>query len=348
MPLFKRSSGLFFCLLTAAAVLLTGITATAAEEPAAVATQALIPGGQLFGVRLETDGIIVVSTAPVETQHGRISPAAAAGLKAGDIILTVNGEAPQSVEQLSQWTTEAGGRALTVEARRDGKTLTFSVTPAPDGDGHYRLGLWLRDSAAGVGTVTFIDPQTSLFGGLGHGICDGETGVLLPVRRAEVTPATVLDIQKGEKGTPGELIGALTGSEAGELYTNSYSGVFGKLTSLPEDLPAPIETGTAKTGKATIFCTLDGNGPQSYEIEIQRITKGEGSKGKNMVIKVTDPALLEKTGGIVQGMSGSPIIQNGKLVGAVTHVLVNDPTKGYGILIENMLTATNIPLAKAS
>ena len=197
----------------------------------------------------------------------------------------------------------------------------------------------MRDSASGIGTVTFVDPESGLFGGLGHGVCDGDTGALVPLSRGSVLSVDLKGAVRGECGKPGELRGSFTGKRLGAVVTNSECGVFGILAKAPETPYAPMPVATArevKEGSATVLCTLDGEGIREYAVEISHIDHS-ARPTKSFTVRVTDPALLEKTGGIVQGMSGSPIIQNGKLVGAVTHVLINDPTTGYGIFIENML-----------
>jgi len=207
-------------------------------------------------------------------------------------------------------------------------------------EGKYVTGLYVRDSGAGIGTVTFIVPETGAFGGLGHGICDGETGELIPMQRGSVVGVTISGVVKGLAGSPGEVKGYFSSGKTGTLLGNTECGVYGILAKLPEKLPCePLPIGlrnTVKEGKATIYCTLDGTAPQEYDIEISDIHRDSHSN-KCFTVKVTDTDLINKTGGIIQGMSGSPIIQNGKLVGAVTHVLINDPTCGYGIFIENML-----------
>jgi stage IV sporulation protein B len=206
--------------------------------------------------------------------------------------------------------------------------------------------MWIKDSATGIGTVTFVHPETGEFGALGHGVCD-EGGVLLPLSRGVVTDAVISEIQKGKKGTPGELHGYLKPGKTGALTQNSNCGVFGAFATPPAGEALPVGTrGELKTGKATLRTMLDGACPADYEIEIVQIH--DKSENKSFTVRVTDARLLSKTGGIVQGMSGSPIIQDGKLVGAVTHVMINDPTVGYGIFIENMLNAANIPMAKAA
>jgi stage IV sporulation protein B len=214
----------------------------------------------------------------------------------------------------------------------------------------YKTGVWIRDSGAGIGTLTFIIPETGEFGGLGHGICDGETGELIPMSRGTVLDVKISSVKRGVAGTPGELKGYFGTQKLGALTENTDCGVYGKLTQIPGQCSRRISIGTRDElceGSASVVCTTDGGEPREYKIDITHI-KRDAVGSKCFVIEITDPELIERTGGIVQGMSGSPIIQNGKLVGAVTHVLINDPTTGYGIFIENMLDAAKVPQARAS
>ena len=238
---------------------------------------------------------------------------------------------------------ESEGKELKLTYKRDGKEYTTTVTPVLSSDDNkYKTGMWIRDSGAGIGTVTFIEPQTLTFGGLGHGICDIDTGELMPISHGNVTNVTINGITKGVSGSPGELKGYFGKEKLGELYENTERGVFGRFFSPPSDIPEdalPVASSDeVKEGPAYIWCTLANNKVTKYAIEITTINRRD-SNTKNFSVKVTDPALKNECGGIVQGMSGSPIIQNGKIVGAVTHVLVGDPTSGYGIFIENMLSA---------
>ena len=228
-------------------------------------------------------------------------------------------------------------------AVRDDKTVQLTAQAVQCGsDGQYKLGAWIRDSMAGIGTLTFCEPATGRFGALGHGINDVDTAQLMPLQSGSIMYSEVTDVKKGEKGAPGELHGAFqVNRDLGELYANTASGVFGRLEdgTLTDGLePVPVaERKEVKTGAATILSNIAGDQVEEYQVEIIRVYPANGADTRNLMLKVTDPRLLETTGGIVQGMSGSPILQNGKLVGAVTHVLVNDPTQGYGILAENML-----------
>lgn len=301
---------------------------------------ALIPSGRTFGVRLYGDGVCVVGTAEVACDGKNISPAILAGLAPKDLILSVNDSPVKTVTDLKTAVENSGGKPLTVRYRRGTVENTTALTPVLDtADGKYKTGMWVKDSATGIGTVSFVNPETGEFGALGHGVCDGESGTLLPLERGVVTDAVVTDIVAGSKGKPGEVKGYLKTGKTGVLLKNTDCGVFGVFAAPQQEKAIPIATrSSVKTGKATLRTMLDGDTPIDYEIEITEI-HGK-SPNKSFTVKVTDPRLLQKTGGIVQGMSGSPIIQDGKLIGAVTHVMINDPTHGYGIFIENMLNAS--------
>lgn len=340
--------------------LYTGFSFGAADsgDEVAVAAKAsykdlkLYPGGVPFGVKFHTDGLIVIGFSDVVGESGRSNPAYDAGLREKDIITKINGVAASSTSQLTEAVEKASGGEIQITFKRSGRDHVAHVTPKfSSAEGRYKTGLLIRDSGAGIGTVTYIDPSTLSFGGLGHGICDGDTGELIPMDRGSVLDVTISGITKGAVGTPGEIKGYFGGNKTGTLISNTMCGVYGTFASLPSSLPCePLNVGTRdelREGDAYIYCTLDGGAPCKYKIKISDINTA-ATGNKCFTIKVTDKALIEKTGGIVRGMSGSPIIQDGKLVGAVTHVLINDPTTGYGIFIENMLNAANIPMAKAS
>ena len=301
----------------------------------------LIPSGKTFGVRLYGEGVCVVGIAEVENGKKSVSPAARAGLAVKDVILSVNDSPVKTVTDLKTAVENSGGAALRIRFRRGGEEKTTLLTPVLDEtEGKYKTGMWVKDSASGIGTVSFVNPETGEFGALGHGICDGESGTLLSLNRGAVTNAVITDVVAGTRGKPGELKGYLKTGKTGVLLKNTECGVFGVLANAPKEGAVPVAPASAvKTGKATLRTMLDGDTPLDYEIEIVEV-HGK-SPNKSFTVKVTDPRLLEKTGGIVQGMSGSPILQNGKLIGAVTHVMIGDPTSGYGIFIENMLNQMN-------
>ncbi len=306
-----------------------------------ISGKTLIPGGMPFGIRMQTEGVMVVGLTEVASGGKSCFPARDAGVRQKDILLSVNGKAVTSAEEATALIAASGGKAVTLTVSRGSEKKELTVTPKKsDKDGQFRCGMWLRDSASGIGTVTFIDPDSGLFGGLGHGVCDGNTGALVPLSRGSVLSVKLSGAVRGECGKPGELRGSFTGTRLGALIVNSECGVFGLFSEMPKDCRAPMPVAPAaevREGEATVLCTLDEGGTHEYRVEISRIDHS-ARPTKSFTVRVTDPALLEKTGGIVQGMSGSPIIQNGKLIGAVTHVLVDDPTTGYGIFIENMLT----------
>ena len=306
----------------------------------------LIPAGTPIGVKLLGDGVSVVGMANVTANGKSVCPAKEAGLMEKDVILKVNNAPIKTAASLSALIEGSEGKSITLLCKRHSEEITVTLTPVrADSDGKYKSGMWVKDISAGIGTVTFIDPKTGEFGALGHGISDRETGALTDGGRGVVTDCVVTGIVKGEKGTPGELRGYLKNQKIGALLKNTECGVFGVLTDFEgEALPIAPKT-EVKEGKALLRTSLDGKTTVDYEIEIRSLGKGTT---KCFTVTVTDPRLLEKTGGIVQGMSGSPIIQNGKLVGAVTHVLINDPSTGYGIFIENMLNAAQMPQARAS
>ena len=297
------------------------------------------PGGMPFGVRFYTDGVIVSGIDEVITEGGAVNPALDAGIKLKDIITHIDEKKITSAGLLSKAVADSQGKPVTLTVRRGDEVINAVLTPAKSkADGIYKAGLWLRDSTAGVGTVTFIDCETGMFGGLGHGICDSDTGKLLPLLRGSVSAVRIGGITKGIAGTPGELRGYFVGGKIGAIVKNTDCGVFGVLNEARSDADsiAIASKNEVCEGDAEIICTLDEGGAARYKVNISSIDTTAKSS-KCFTVTVTDPALLEKTGGIVQGMRGSPIIQNGRIVGAVTHVFVNDPTRGYGIFIENML-----------
>ena len=306
----------------------------------------LIPSGETLGLKLLGDGVSVVGTASVKTKDGECSPAVLAGLMPNDVILKVGSTPIKTVAALTAIIESSGGKPLSITCRRGQEELSLTLTPVrAESDGKYKSGMYVKDVSSGIGTVTFIDPKTGEFGALGHGICDRESGALAPASRGIVTDAVVTGVVKGQKGTPGELRGYLKSTKRGTLLKNTECGVFGALTDFEgEAIPIALSS-EVKIGKATLRTALDCGKAQEYEIEITEIKNGPT---KSFTVRVTDPALLDKTGGIVQGMSGSPIIQNGKLVGAVTHVMVANPTEGYGIFIENMLNAAENTVPKAA
>lgn len=328
-----------------------GVRAAGAEamtrlRPGTREVTRLVPVGHTIGVKLFADGVLVVGLSDGD------SPAKESGLREGDIVLAFNGAEIESTEHLQKLLAENGEARATMRVQRGAKTLTVPITPEEHEDGTYRLGAWIRDSMAGIGTMTFYDPESGVFGALGHGVTDVDTGSLMPLQTGSVMDASVKAVKRGESGTPGELRGDFDLTrDCGSLYANTDCGLFGTIEGETRALTGaeavPIATkGEVATGKATILANCDGDEVKEYEIEIEKLYAG-ASPTRNMLLRVTDEELLAKTGGIVQGMSGSPILQDGKLIGAVTHVLVSDSARGYGIFIENMLDAANLTLASA-
>ena len=318
--------------------LLLCTTAALAAEPV---QRSLIPVGHTVGVKLFARGVVVVKLPEGGT------PARTCGLKTGDVIVECGGEAVTSTEQFQSLLQKNGTDATALEIKRQGSPLTLSVEPERNEQGVCCIGAWIRDSMAGIGTMTFYDPQSGTFGALGHGVTDVDTGQLLPLDHGSIMDASVKAVKKGERASPGELKGDFDLTrDSGTLYANTECGIFGKLSA--ED--AAKITGAAlpiakkdevKTGKATILATVSGNETREYDIEIEKIYSPSGST-RNLLLRVTDEELLAQTGGVVQGMSGSAILQDGKIIGAVTHVLLDDPSRGYGIFIENMLSAAGL------
>lgn len=311
-------------------------------------------GGEPFGIRMLMDGVMVISLTEVQAPEGNCCPAADAGIRTGDIIESVNGKRISSNDDIQQAVAESDGKAVSVVIRHDRVIKTVSVQPVYVSETQRWLtGMWVRDSTAGIGTVTYYtranDGQIS-FAGLGHAVCDADTGSQIPLASGDVIAVSVRDIVSGHAGKPGELLGRFDiGESIGTLSANTSCGIFGTLIQPPQkQLSVPLGfRQDISRGPAVMYTTLDGSSPQPYSIEIEEI-RGEDAALRNLVIHVTDPALLEHAGGIVQGMSGSPILQNGRLIGAVTHVFVRDPTRGYGIFAENMYAQTASLAASAA
>ena len=296
----------------------------------------LMVGGEAVGIQIHTKGVLVAELAEVETMDGPVSPAKEAGLQKGDLITAIDGEAVGSAVALVEAVGQREGEPVALTVQREEETLSIRVQPVQSAEKQWMLGTWLRDGINGVGTLTYVDPQTRHFGALGHAISDGETGRLIPMDSGCIRDAEIVGVTPGQSGQPGELQGcADMGKVLGNVEKNTVFGIFGRL-----DAPLGgeiVETGEPVLGRACILSTVRGRDCREYQVEITRVCR-DGAES-HLVLQITDPELLSCTGGIVQGMSGSPIIQDGKLVGAVTHVLVNDPTRGYGIFIENMLDA---------
>lgn len=308
-----------------------------------VSNKMVIPGGMPIGIYMKADGVLVLGTDSLLGKDGLEYSPSERIVKEGDYIVGVNGQTVDSKKTLLRYVEELDGGDVTLKLRRNEEVIEVKVTPVKCEDGTYKLGIWIRDSLQGLGTVTYIT-EDNQFGALGHGIHDSDTDELLEIATGQVYQTRILRIEKGKKGTPGGMEGMIVYNRynlLGEVVKNTEVGVFGVLENaeeIAEDLtPMPIcSRAEAKTGSATIRCCVTGV-VKEYEIEIVKIDYFTREANKGMTIKVVDEELLELTGGIIQGMSGSPILQDGKIVGAVTHVLVNDPTRGYGIFIEDMM-----------
>lgn len=320
------------------AIFLSGIGGIAQ----AVEITKVVPIGKAIGIEMSADGVMVVTITGVQTNEGEKHPAKDAGLQQGDIIQSANGEKIDSNETLQKVVKKSSDGNVKLGVLRNGAKKELDLHAVKDTTENLRIGVMVRDSIAGIGTITFVTPETKQFASLGHAICDVETGALLPLADGNVMEASITHVVKGQVGTPGELQGDFNMLESvGRLSKNTLSGIYGQLSddryyrNLSE--VALVSSDEAHSGSAKVLCNLSGESVQSYDINIMEIFDTDEEIERGMMIEVTDPALLEQTGGIVQGMSGSPILQDGHLIGAVTHVLVNDPTKGYAIFAEKML-----------
>ena len=313
----------------------------------------VIPGGQSVGVRLNTKGVLIVGLEEIEGLDGKkYNPGYTAGLSIGDSILQINQEKVRDANHVTSIINNISikDKPVNLMVKRGEKMLQLVIQPIQSKDeGEYRLGLWVRDKTAGVGTLTFLHPDSMKFGALGHAITDIDTGLLLTVENGEVVKSRVASVEQGKRGKPGEIKGIFydTLKPIGNLEKNTHYGIYGKayesITNSLYDKPIEIAfQHEIREGKATILTTLDNEEIKEYEIYIEKINRQKNPNTKSMIIRITDERLLAKSGGIVQGMSGSPIIQNNKLIGAVTHVFVNDPTKGYGLFIEWMIQEADI------
>ena len=305
----------------------------------------VIPLGSVAGLKLYTSGVLVVGMSEIEgIDSKKYKPYENSGIEEGDTIIEINENIINSTEDLINNVNKSNGNEVSVKYLHDEETKQCSIMPVKTNNNEYKLGLWVRDSAAGVGTVTFYEPETKSFGALGHGITDIDTEELINIASGEFVTTRILNITKGEKGKPGKIQGTVENQKnIGNIYKNTKFGIYGKvdnMSSLNVDSSKEMELALRdeiKLGKAKILCSLDNQSVEEYEIEIEKIYKENNYDNKSMQIKVTDSRLIEKTGGIIQGMSGCPIIQNGKFIGAVTHVLVNNPEQGYGVFGDIMI-----------
>ena len=292
-----------------------------------------------FGVKMFSEGALVVGFSNVERADGEmVSPAKSAGLRLGDRVICIGETQTENNDAVKTALETAQGNAVEVVYIRNGEQLLTTLTPVWDAaTEQWRAGMWVRDSSAGVGTLTFADPKRGVFAGLGHPISDSDTGESITLRSGEIVPCEITGCSKGTVGSPGELKGRFLSSHAiGSILLNGENGVYGTTRTQFKGKTMPVAFAQeVETGEAEIWTTVEGETPRAYRVMIEKIS--DADPRRNMVIRVTDKELLAATGGIVQGMSGSPIVQNGRLVGAVTHVLVNDPTRGYGIFAQTML-----------
>ncbi len=315
--------------ITLLLILTFGLTTVNAQN-----NDKVILGGTPFGLKIFTNGVIVIEVSDTD------SPAKNSGIKVNDLIIKANDKEISSNEELKNIIESCNGLPIVLTIKRGDDFLIKNIIPEKDENNNYVVGMWIRDSTAGIGTVTYFDPNDKTFGALGHGICDKDTNMLMPLRDGEILSATISNCTKGDNGSIGGLNGYFNNEKIGDITVNNGYGIYGRYDYTESNRYIEIaEDDEIKTGKASIYSTVEGTTPQEYEVEVIRVNLNKNN-GQNMIIKVTDESLLKKTGGIVQGMSGSPIIQNGKLIGAVTHVFINSPQKGYGISISNMMSVT--------
>ena len=308
-------------------------------------TTEVVPLGELVGLKLYTNGVLVVGMSEISgIDKNTYKPYENTGIIEGDMIVQINENSVTNTEELIECVNNSKGKEVSIKYVRSGEIIKTYIKPIETAKDDYKLGLWVRDAAAGVGTISFYEPESGLFASLGHGIIDVDTLKLLDISTGEFVTTNIVSIIKGEKGNPGKIQGSVENQKTiGEVYKNTEFGVFGKVSNtsvLNEDLSKTIKVASRneiKKGKATIMCTLENNKKEEYEVEIEKIFANNNEDNKSMLLKITDEKLLEKTGGIIQGMSGSPIIQNGRLIGVLTHVLVSDPTVGYGVFADLMV-----------
>lgn len=314
---------------------ITGVPVSASAESSTV-----ILGGQPFGVKFYNDGVMVIELEEFFNGSHYVCPAKEGGLQVDDVIKKVNGIEIKTNEDLQETATGCGGKGMSFIIERDGKELCKTVKPQANTVGTYLLGAWVRDSCAGIGTVTYYNPDNNYFAALGHGICDRDTGAMMPLGEAEIVGASISSVEKSSTGKAGSLNGYFTDKTLGTVTNNTINGIYGTIIDnsyLSGDRFEIAEFDEIQTGDAQIITTISGDRPESYDLKITSIRNDNPRNNENFVIKVTDKRLLDECGGIVQGMSGSPIVQNGKLIGAVTHVFLNNPEEGYGVAAQFMV-----------
>ena len=306
----------------------------------------VIPVGQISGLKLYTNGVMIVGMSEVKGEDNqKYKPYENSNIEVGDRIIKINEEEIQNTKNLIDVVNKSNGDSLEVEFVKNNEIFSTNITPVKMYDNTYKLGLWVRDSSAGIGTLTVYEPETGNFAALGHGITDIDTGDLVEIQNGEFVTANIVSIVKGKKGNPGKIQGTIENSKnIGTIYKNTDLGIYGTLTDLSAiniDLSKQMKVARRSEiilGKATALCNIDESKVKEYEIEIEKIFINNNKDNKSMLIKVKDQDLIQKTGGIIQGMSGSPIIQNGKFIGAITNVLVNDPTQGYAVFGDIMVS----------
>lgn len=305
-----------------------------------IPTTTVIPVGSTVGLKLYTNGVLVVGMSEINGKK----PYEKTGIEEGDMIISLDEDAITCTADLIQKVNQSNGKEINIKYVREGAEYNTEITPIKTSANEYKLGLWVRDTAAGVGTITYYEPATKSFAALGHGILDIDTDKLINIANGEIVSANILSIVKGEKGKPGEIRGTISSKNTiGQVSKNTNLGIYGKIDDISKlniDTSNELEVAVRneiQTGKAKILCSLENGVREEYEIEIKKIYKNNNTDNKSMLIEVTDERLLEKTGGIIQGMSGSPIVQNGKFIGAVTHVLVNNPKQGYAVFADMMI-----------
>ena len=314
---------------------ITGVPVSASAESSTV-----ILGGQPFGVKFYNDGVMVIELEEFFNGSHYVCPAKEGGLQVDDVIKKVNGIEIKTNEDLQEAATGCGGKGMSFIIERDGKELCKTVKPQANTVGTYLLGAWVRDSCAGIGTVTYYNPDDNYFAALGHGICDRDTGAMMPLGEAEIVGASISSVERSSTGKAGSLNGYFTDKTLGTVTNNTINGIYGTIIDnsyLSGDRFEIAEFDEIQTGDAQIITTISGDRPESYDLKITSIRNDNPRNNENFVIKVTDKRLLDECGGIVQGMSGSPIVQNGKLIGAVTHVFLNNPEEGYGVAAQFMV-----------
>ena len=305
----------------------------------------VVPLGDLVGLKLYTKGVLVVGISEIKGEDNKTyKPYEEAGIEQGDSIIKINDEKIESTEDLLECVSKTNGKTMNVTYIKGGEEVEKTITPVKTSKNTYKLGIWVRDAGAGVGTLSFYDETSNTIASLGHGIQDVDTEEMLEISSGEFVTAEIVNIKKGEENNPGRIEGTIEDSKnLGTVYSNTRFGVYGKINNKNElniDTSKAIKVALRneiKEGDAKIICTLEDGKKEEYNVRIQKIFKNNNENNKSMIVKVTDERLLEKTGGIIQGMSGSPIIQNGKMIGALTHVLVSDPTMGYGVFADLML-----------